>query len=79
MFIVSPEQRELFESLTRTFAADQSVEVILDRRTGERRRRAEPRDPAERRKIDRRRALEVQKRLAARGYAVVAVVAAKPQ
>lgn len=78
VFIVSPGQRELFESLTRTFADDTSVQVILDRRTGERRQRSEQGAAVERRQADRRRDLEVQKRLSARGYAVVAVVAAKP-
>jgi hypothetical protein len=60
----------------RTFAGDTSVDVILDRRGRQRRQRAEKRT-AERRRVDRRRDLDVQKRLAERGYAVVAVVAAK--
>lgn len=77
VFIVAPGQRQLYESLRRTFSDDRSVEVILDRRGGQRRQRAEPR-PADRRRTERRRDLDAQKRLAARGYAVVAVVAAKP-
>jgi len=78
VFIVSPEQRALFESLVRTFANDTSVDVVLDRRGGQRRQRAQA-PASDRRKADRRRHLEVQKRLAARGYAVVAVIAAKPR
>lgn len=73
VFIVSPRHRELYESLRRTFARDDSVEVVLDRRDGERRRRAEPAG-ADRRRTNRRRNVAVQKKLATRGYAVVGVL-----
>lgn len=76
VFVVAPGQRRLFESLTRTFAGDDSVQVVLDRRTGERRRRGE-RPLADRRRADRRRRRDVEDKLASRGYAVVGVVAVK--
>jgi hypothetical protein len=76
VFIVSPGQRELYNSLKRTFAGDRSVEVILDRRSGQRRQRRES-PTADRRRIERRRQSAVQTKLAARGYALVGVVAAK--
>ncbi|MBI1734829.1 MAG: hypothetical protein HYR51_06625 [Candidatus Rokubacteria bacterium] len=76
VFVVAPGQRQLYESLTRTFAGDDSVQVVLDRRNGERRQRGE-RPPADRRRADRRRRRDVEEKLAARGYAVVGVVAVK--
>jgi hypothetical protein len=76
VFIVSPGHRQLFESLSRTFAGDSSVQVIMDRRGGERRQRPEARS-SDRRSSDRRRNKDVQKKLSQRGYAVVGVVAAK--
>ena len=77
VFIVSPRRRQLYESLTRTFAGDSTVSVILDRRDRERRQRAGT-PAAERREKDRRRKTEVQKKLSQRGYTVVGVVAPKP-
>jgi hypothetical protein len=44
-----------FELLTRSFAGDPSVQIIWDRRMGERRLSAEGRDNGERRSSDRRR------------------------
>lgn len=76
VFVVAPRQRQLYESLTRTFANDASVQVILDRRSTDRRKRPEPRT-GDRRQKDRRRNGEVQQKLSQRGYAVVGVVAPK--
>jgi hypothetical protein len=76
VFVVAPGQRKLYESLRRTFAGDDTVEVILDRRTAERRQSRE-RSPADRRRADRRRRRGVEETLAARGFAVVGVVAVK--
>jgi hypothetical protein len=44
-----------FELLTRTFADDPSVQIIWDRRIGERRRASDGAGDAERRQSDRRR------------------------
>jgi hypothetical protein len=77
VFLVAPRQRQLYESLTRTFADDDTVQVILDRRASDRRKRPEP-PPADRRRKERRRHADVQQKLSLRGYAVVGVVAAKP-
>ena len=76
VFVVAPGQRRLFESLSRTFAGDDSVQVVLDRRSGERRQQG-ARPPADRRRADRRRRRDVEEKLASRGYAVVGVVAVK--
>lgn len=76
VFIVAPGQRQLYESLTRTFAADSTVQVILDRRGAERRQKATS-TSADRRAKERRRNADMQKKLEQRGYAVVGVVATK--
>lgn len=68
VFVVSREQRGLYEFLRAEFAQQPDVSVILDRRYGERRRRSAPR-AEERRRGDRRtRKLE---QLHAWGYAIV--------
>jgi hypothetical protein len=74
MFIIAPGQRALYDSLRRTFANDPTVEVVMDRRKGQRRQPASG-TSAERRAVDRRRNVTVQKKLSARGFAVVGVVA----
>ena len=76
VFVVSPSQKQFYESLKRTFAEDPSVEVVLDRRKGERRQRRD-RTTVDRRRADRRRRPEVDAMLASRGYAVIGVVAVK--
>jgi hypothetical protein len=76
VFIVAPGQRQLYESLTRTFAGDSTVQVILDRRGGDRRQKPDA-PSSDRRQKERRRNADIQKKLAQRGYAVVGVVAAK--
>jgi hypothetical protein len=74
VFIVARDRQDLFASLRRTFAGDDSVEVVMDRRRGERRNVAiEP--GAERRRRERRTNPEIARALATRGYAVVGVVA----
>ena len=76
VFIVAPGNRQLFESLTRTFAGDSTVQVVLDRRGTERRQKGEPQS-SDRRRTDRRLTRQAQKKLSQRGYTVVGVVAAK--
>lgn len=53
LFIVARNQRDLYESLRRSFSAGKGVQVLLDRRLGERRQRVEPQG-SERRRADRR-------------------------
>lgn len=53
VFIVDRQRPELLEHLRAHFDADPDVEVVWDRRTGERRRRP-TRGPAERRWFQRR-------------------------
>ncbi len=54
LFIVSRDQPDVYNRLARDFAADKEVQVILDRRVGERRQRAQGNGP-ERRRTGRRR------------------------
>jgi hypothetical protein len=77
IFLVSPAHRELYASLTRTFAQDDTVQVVLDRRRTDRRRKGEH-VAGDRRRVERRRNTDVQHKLTARGYAVVGIIAAKP-
>jgi hypothetical protein len=76
LFVVAPGQRLLYESLTRTFANDENVEVVLDRRIAERRQQRSS-APPDRRRRDRRRRRDVEQDLASRGFAVVGVFAVK--
>jgi len=76
LFIVGSKRPAFYESLRRTFRGDDTVQVVLDRRRGERRRSC----PPGRRLIghaprgaDRREQLDVQRQLTTRGYAVVGV------
>ncbi len=74
VFTVGRSRRALYDSLRRTFADDDFVQVILDRRVAERRlRRARPR-PSERRRAERRVQREIDTQLRTRGYAVVGVL-----
>ncbi len=74
LFIVGRSRRALHDSLRRTFVDDDFVQVVLDRRLAERRRRrARPRQ-IERRQAERRARPEVDTQLRARGYAVVGVL-----
>jgi hypothetical protein len=69
--IISRKDHELYEYLKHHFAGRADVEVILDRRQGERRQRTES-SPTERRRADRRRH-SVEAALAALGVAIVPV------
>ena len=53
LLIVARNQPDLWRYLKDNFARDEKVEVILDRRRGERRQRIQPHEP-ERRGADRR-------------------------
>lgn len=55
LFVVAKDQTALWRDLTRGFAGDEGVRVVLDRRQGERRRRPQAYE-TERRRVDRRQA-----------------------
>ena len=62
LFVVGREREPLYDSLRRTFDGDDTVQVVLDRRVGERRR------------SERRAQRESDALLRARGYTLVDVV-----
>jgi hypothetical protein len=77
LFIVGSQRAEFYASLRRTFRGDDTVQVVLDRRRGERRlgRRAAGRKRGrEHRESERRAHLEIERQLRERGYAVVGVL-----
>lgn len=67
--IVAHDQPDLYDYLMRSFQGVPGVEVIADRRRGERRHRIRS-TAAERRRVDRRRHPEVAAELRARGFAI---------
>jgi len=69
VFIVARDETDLYEYLKQHFAGRLDVEVILDRRNGERRRRHEV--PAVERRARGRRVRSVEGDLTALGVAVV--------
>jgi hypothetical protein len=73
LFIVSRQQLDLYRYLSREFSTESDVEVILDRRYGERRnhgeRRTMPR--GDRRQTDRRAQTEIRSQINTLGYAFV--------
>ena len=72
LFVVSRRHPDLYEYLRERFASDPSVEVIFDRRLGQRRRSQEPHG-AERRRSDRRRRPEVEAELQIRSHAIITI------
>jgi hypothetical protein len=69
LVVVGRDQGELYEYFRWGFAQTPGVEVVLDRRLGERRGRRNGHGPAEeRRKGDRRRAAGTRAELLARGF-----------
>ncbi len=81
LFIVGCRRPEFYESLRRTFQGDDTVQVVLDRRRGERRagRRTGARTtPREQRVAERREHLEIEWQILARGYAVVGIPTTYP-
>jgi hypothetical protein len=73
LFIVARQQLDLYRYLSREFSTEPEVEVIMDRRYGERRlqgeRRASPR--GDRRGPDRRGHAEIGSQINTLGYAFV--------
>jgi len=68
LFIVSRLEPQLFEYLSREFASEHDVKVIVDRRVGERRRGA-GNPEVERRQSDRRTLAHVPRQINSLGYA----------
>ncbi len=72
LFIVARDKRDLYDHLTRAFARHEAVEVLLDRRSGERRQRQADAPVLERRRADRRRNA-VDEQIRTFGWALVLV------
>jgi hypothetical protein len=70
LFVVSRSEASLYQYLIERFIDDPNVEVILDRRRGERRRRASQDLPG-RRRADRRTHPEVDLELLSRSLAIL--------
>jgi hypothetical protein len=76
LLIVASHRRELYEQVKRAFAGHESVEVILDRRAGERRQRKGA--PAlEKRRRDRRSRSVIDEQLRTIGWSLVLLDLAK--
>ncbi|MBI2156605.1 MAG: hypothetical protein HYU26_06865 [Candidatus Rokubacteria bacterium] len=71
LFIVGRGRRPFYESLRRTFGGDDTVQVVLDRRVAERRRKRPARRKEDRRQADRRARRQIDRQIRSRGYAVV--------
>jgi len=73
LFIVSRQQLDLYRYLSREFSSESDVEVILDRRYGERRIRGERRSTprGDRRHTDRRGQKDIGSQINTLGYAFV--------
>jgi len=71
LVVVGRDQGELYEYFRWGFGQVPGVEIVLDRRLGERRHRPDRQDVgAERRKSDRRRAAGARAELRARGFVI---------
>lgn len=69
LFIVARGQPDLWHHLKQDFA-EEEVQVILDRRRGDRRQRVEAQEP-ERRRADRRRQPSIDNNLSYRSFVIV--------
>ena len=76
LLIVARHRRELYEQIKRAFAGHETVQVVLDRRVTDRRRRKEPTLP-ERRGADRRARSIIDDQLRAIGWSLVLLDLAK--
>jgi hypothetical protein len=72
LFIVARERADLYRYLSQTFADAENVEVIWDRRGGER-RRASNGARSERRRRERRTRINVDEELRTVGYSFLAL------
>lgn len=71
LLIVARNQRALYEYLKNDFADDPEVVVVMDRRQGERRQRAETWTAERRRASDRRGQPPIADKLESIGFAIV--------
>jgi hypothetical protein len=71
ILVVQRDRQKLYEYAKRAFSGNPSVEVILDRRTAERRRTGPRTGSPDRRRGDRRLMNEIDNHLRALGWAVV--------
>ena len=74
LFIVDERRRPLYDSLRRTFAGDDTVQIVLNRRVVDRRRKKPRTRRIERRQKERRAQREIDRQIGARGYAVVGIM-----
>ena len=78
IFIVARDRPDLYRYLSQTFADAENVQVIWDRRSGERRATSGPQivlgRRSERRHGDRRRRMSVDHELRTVGYAFISIV-----
>lgn len=72
LFVVSRDALKRYEGLKRAFSDQEAVEVVLDRRRGERRRLNGTKQP-DRRRADRRSRPEIDSELKSIGYSVVRI------
>ncbi|MGH7262340.1 MAG: hypothetical protein ACREH7_00255 [Candidatus Rokuibacteriota bacterium] len=70
LFIVGQDQPDLRDYFTRWFSEVPEVDVVSDRRRGERRQGGQSREP-ERRRADRRRSLNLNEEIRQTGFAIV--------
>ena len=70
LIIVSPAKRELFDALTKAFVSERGVDVIVDRRTHDRRHGDDPHRTERRRAGRRQRPIE-DTEIRAYGWTVV--------
>jgi hypothetical protein len=78
LLIVARHRSELYEQIKRAFAGHETVQVVLDRRATERRRRKETTLP-ERRGADRRARSIIDDQLRTIGWSLVLLDLAKPK
>ena len=73
ILVVAKNQPGLFEYLRQDFSEDPDVQVVIDRRSGDRRQRAQAWTAERRRQSDRRRHPALDEKLQSIGFAVVKV------
>src|SRR5262249_59024999 len=78
LLVVARHRRELYEEIKRAFAGHESVEVILDRRMGERRQDNEGPQP-DRRRRSRRNRPGIDEQLRTIGWALLLLDLTKPK
>jgi hypothetical protein len=76
LLIVAQHRRELYDQIKRAFAGHETVQVVLDRRLSERRRREEP-SLSDRRRADRRARSGIDEQLRTIGWSLVLLDLAK--